>query len=402
MSDDKIWFLNTVEGQKGPFSVSELRSQIDSGAITPEWYVWREGLAEWQMISSQPELSAPAAPPPPPPAPPKPPAAPAQPAAPKKAEPAAPAKAAKAEPVLDAPPSKAKPRISKGMMITMAVVGIVAAAVGGTMFMAPDVFQIILQQVGLVPPPPPPVVAPPPPVQLGEPEEEKEVDERDAILRGYYEILKERGGDYEKTVAVLQHLWADRLEKENSEASVVMNLDYFGKEKEPMGKLDIVLMSEEKEEVAMICEVKLVSEPEEWVDTAAKELNAFRDALKGKKVKKIVESGEEGKEWSLKSFGAEIEYQTLGSTGSVEAGFDQEFDLTREEGETLQKWLLGDGPPENGGKAADSEAAAGEESSEEPSEGDSVDEEGGEETSEAVEKPEKTETPEKAEKKKGK
>ena len=60
------WFYTRGGQQAGPVSLDQLRQMAASGQITPADLVWREGMANWQPMSSMPELGgAPAAPAPP-------------------------------------------------------------------------------------------------------------------------------------------------------------------------------------------------------------------------------------------------------------------------------------------------------------------------------------------------
>lgn len=58
MPDDRIWYLWTANGQERPYTHDELGAWYEGGHINGEWYVWREGLAEWQLIKDTPELVA--------------------------------------------------------------------------------------------------------------------------------------------------------------------------------------------------------------------------------------------------------------------------------------------------------------------------------------------------------
>ena len=62
-----------VNGQQiGPLTIEQIRQMAANGQITPNTYVWKQGFANWMLISQVPELAAifgQAAPPPPPPPP---------------------------------------------------------------------------------------------------------------------------------------------------------------------------------------------------------------------------------------------------------------------------------------------------------------------------------------------
>ncbi|MBI4178925.1 DUF4339 domain-containing protein [bacterium] len=49
-ADAQVWHLSTHEGQAGPYTQTELRAFLSEGRISPEYYVWREGFAEWRQI----------------------------------------------------------------------------------------------------------------------------------------------------------------------------------------------------------------------------------------------------------------------------------------------------------------------------------------------------------------
>ena len=48
---EKTYFYRNGDAQVGPVTVSQMR-----GSVTPETYVWAEGMPTWQTISQMPEL----------------------------------------------------------------------------------------------------------------------------------------------------------------------------------------------------------------------------------------------------------------------------------------------------------------------------------------------------------
>ena len=56
---DNIYIVRGTE-QAGPFTESEIRAQLASGALTGDALVWWEGLPEWTAVSNTP-LGSPAA-----------------------------------------------------------------------------------------------------------------------------------------------------------------------------------------------------------------------------------------------------------------------------------------------------------------------------------------------------
>jgi len=44
--------------QKGPFGQTEITAMLENGEMQKDTYVWREGMDEWAMASSVPELAS--------------------------------------------------------------------------------------------------------------------------------------------------------------------------------------------------------------------------------------------------------------------------------------------------------------------------------------------------------
>lgn len=42
--------------QRGPFTLSQIRELIKSGAITPDFYIWTQGWPEWKFIKDCPHI----------------------------------------------------------------------------------------------------------------------------------------------------------------------------------------------------------------------------------------------------------------------------------------------------------------------------------------------------------
>ena len=61
MSEDRVWYLYTAEGSQGPYAAREIRAWRNTGKITNEWHVWREGMAGWAALGAVPEFGGGAA-----------------------------------------------------------------------------------------------------------------------------------------------------------------------------------------------------------------------------------------------------------------------------------------------------------------------------------------------------
>ncbi len=45
------WFISVNGDQKGPYPTDQLRQLLSDGIVPREAYVWREGMAQWQLLS---------------------------------------------------------------------------------------------------------------------------------------------------------------------------------------------------------------------------------------------------------------------------------------------------------------------------------------------------------------
>jgi len=58
METPKKWFVYINDHHEGPYSVSEVKDKIASKLVGHESYVWCEGMGDWAVITSIPELAA--------------------------------------------------------------------------------------------------------------------------------------------------------------------------------------------------------------------------------------------------------------------------------------------------------------------------------------------------------
>ncbi len=53
---DRVWFLYVVDETEGPFTVKEIRDKIKNSEAKSSSYVWRDGLADWTILSTLAEF----------------------------------------------------------------------------------------------------------------------------------------------------------------------------------------------------------------------------------------------------------------------------------------------------------------------------------------------------------
>ena len=53
-----IAYMIVVNGQQyGPFNMQQLQQMVQSGQMTSQTYVWKQGMSNWEFASNVPELS---------------------------------------------------------------------------------------------------------------------------------------------------------------------------------------------------------------------------------------------------------------------------------------------------------------------------------------------------------
>lgn len=55
----QVQYMLAVNGQQyGPFNMSQLQQMVQLGQLTPQTYVWKQGMPQWELASNVPELAA--------------------------------------------------------------------------------------------------------------------------------------------------------------------------------------------------------------------------------------------------------------------------------------------------------------------------------------------------------
>ena len=56
-AEPAVWYAVVQDQQAGPFTVAQLTEMWASGQVTPQSYVWKDGMGGWELITSVPELA---------------------------------------------------------------------------------------------------------------------------------------------------------------------------------------------------------------------------------------------------------------------------------------------------------------------------------------------------------
>lgn len=59
MSQPARWYVLDDGQQQGPFGLAAVREQVLAGAVTPDTWVWADGMAEWRRAQHVPALVPP-------------------------------------------------------------------------------------------------------------------------------------------------------------------------------------------------------------------------------------------------------------------------------------------------------------------------------------------------------
>jgi hypothetical protein len=51
------YFVSIGGQQAGPFSSAQLPQLVQNGNLTPQTYVWKQGMAQWDVAANLPELA---------------------------------------------------------------------------------------------------------------------------------------------------------------------------------------------------------------------------------------------------------------------------------------------------------------------------------------------------------
>lgn len=53
------WYVLVDGQQTGPFGLADMRDRVRAGSVTPQTWVWADGMAEWRRAQHVPALVPP-------------------------------------------------------------------------------------------------------------------------------------------------------------------------------------------------------------------------------------------------------------------------------------------------------------------------------------------------------
>lgn len=60
MPDPARWYHLQGEEQHGPIALAEIRELVLDGTVTPDTYVWADGMPDWLLAREVPAITPPA------------------------------------------------------------------------------------------------------------------------------------------------------------------------------------------------------------------------------------------------------------------------------------------------------------------------------------------------------
>lgn len=165
-------------------------------------------------------------------------------------------------------------------------------------------------------------------------------EDRQALLEAHLTTLAQfEDLNYRAIGSILEALvrakLATSLDPEKFE--VKGGIQYADSSGQTLGELDLVIFHKETQDVLVIGEIKLSNNLARAEQRARNQLFRFQQHIANEAIARIWKGNQQ---WQPQQFENITQYWLCGPLGAVEAGWDIEADLTREEGDLLQQmWL---------------------------------------------------------------
>jgi hypothetical protein len=204
---------------------------------------------------------------------------------------------------------------------------------------------------------PPPAVAEPP---LLHEAPYTPYENRRERLDTYYDLIKERPYRFQQVGSIIQALARADFEWRYPPPAyeVLRNLEYQEGSR-TLGELDLVVYRRDTTQAVVVAEAKLSGNLKGAAKRAERQLMRFQDALRKGRITRFLCNDDRDRSFGTSHFGEHTSFFRIGNRGALEAGFDFEVDLTREEADDLQERLLrgaagtrGDPPEKESGDPA--------------------------------------------------
>jgi len=167
-------------------------------------------------------------------------------------------------------------------------------------------------------------------------------ENREALLDRYFEQLKDLDVNYKVIGYILEEIAKIQLQSAypRGKYEIIGGLQYQEAGGRTVGELDIVVLDRNAGTAELVAEVKLSGNLFRAGRKASTQLGRFRNYLNSGKITKFHFIENPSLVFTAVQFENVEKYWRIGNTGAIDAGFDYEIDLTREEGDIIQQRLL--------------------------------------------------------------
>jgi len=170
--------------------------------------------------------------------------------------------------------------------------------------------------------------------------------DRVVLLTAYYRLIRDLDFEYQRIGSLVEALAFVALQRRypSPRYEVIPNVEYLNEHRRTLGELDLVVYEPGAGRALLIAETKLSRNLPAAGKKATEQLTRFQAHLHNGDIHELICTRSPERILRPAHFMEVGRYVRIGSQGALQAGFDYEIDLGREEANRLQQWLLNAGP----------------------------------------------------------
>ncbi len=163
--------------------------------------------------------------------------------------------------------------------------------------------------------------------------------DRNSLLDRYFEAIRNLPLDYGKVGSVLEAIALVLLQEQYAEPdfAVYTGIQYESRSGRTLGELDIVIWDRKTRRALAVYECKLTRNFQRAGKKSREQLDRFINALARDEIGGM--RSEVGKRFDPSQFEHVLVYGFIGPHGALDAGWELQIDISREEGDILQAML---------------------------------------------------------------
>ncbi|NJL19275.1 MAG: hypothetical protein HC901_03050 [Bdellovibrionaceae bacterium] len=162
---------------------------------------------------------------------------------------------------------------------------------------------------------------------------------RAAHLQACFEKIKDLPFDYGKVGSVLEALAVVDMGARYPapKYSIRHGVEYQDSTGRTAGEIDLIVWDEEQQRAVRVYEVKLSGNPERAMQTAKEQIKRLKEHVKEGNISRFLDPVDRGRTYTVEQF---RNVEKWGYYGCKGMDWEEEYDITREEGDILQAKLL--------------------------------------------------------------